>query len=241
VRRADTTSGSECNPAVHLVEVDPDVRTDLGRLLRSAGYEVRQFGDAQEFEASGMAVSPGCLVLEVRLPGGISGLDLQAQLLTSGVRMPVILMTGHGDIQMSVRAMKAGAVDFLVKPFREQDLLDAVASAMAIDFADRARRSQMRDLRERFHTLTPREREVMMMVAQGRMNKQIALHLSIAEITVKIHRGNAMRKMRARTAADLVRMAETITTQADAFLARLVPWKRDGNVPSQRASLVGDR
>jgi FixJ family two-component response regulator len=220
VRRADTTSDSECNPAVHLVEVDPDVRTALGRLLRSAGYEVRQFGNAQEFERSGMAVSPGCLVLEVRLPGGISGLDLQAQLLASGVRMPVILMTANGDIQMSVRAMKAGAVDFLVKPFREQDLLDAVASAMAIDFADRARRSQMHDLRERFDRLSEREREVMMMVAQGKLNKQIAPHLSIAEITVKIHRGNAMRKMGARTAADLVRMAETITAQFDIFQPR---------------------
>lgn len=217
MRRSDITSDIKCNPAVHVVEDDPSFRTALHGLLCSAGYEVRQFGSAQEFKASGQAESPGCLLLDVGLPGGISGLDLQAQLLSSGIRMPLILMTGHGDIPMSVRAMKAGAVDFLVKPFREQDMLDAVASAMAIDVADRARRSQMHVLRERLDTLSERERQVMMLVAQGKMNKQIATVLSLAEITVKIHRGNAMRKMGARTAADLVRMAEIIAAQSDVF------------------------
>jgi len=210
VRSTDTLSGSEASPAVHIVDDDVGFRTALDGLLRSAGYEVRQFASAHDFAASGRAASSGCLVLDVRLPGGMSGLDLQAQLLASGAHMPVIFMTGHGNVPMSVRAMKAGAVDFFSKPFREQDLLDAVASAMTRDAEARARRLQIDSLCERVSKLSHRERQVMMLVAKGKMNKQIAIDLSIAEITVKIHRGNAMRKMRARTVADLVRMTEAL-------------------------------
>jgi len=215
VQVVDIPTGAPCSPAVHIVEDDAGFRAALDRLLSSEGYEVRQFGSVQEFSASGRAGSPGCLVLDVRLPGGVSGLDLQARLLASGNSMPVIFMTGHGDIPMSVRAMKAGAVDFFSKPVREQDMLDAVASAMAQDAAARARRVQVDRLCERLGTLSARERDVMRRVANGKMNKQIATELSLAEITVKIHRGNAMRKMGARTVIDLVRMAEILGSRIE--------------------------
>ncbi len=195
--------------AVHVVDDDEGLRTALDALFRSVGYQTRTFGSAADFMASGFAETAGCLVLDVRLPG-VSGLDFQAQLADAGVTMPVILMTGHGDIPMTVRGMKAGAIDFLPKPFREQDMLDAVATALARDAEARAEREQSDILRARLATLSSREREVMALVATGKMNKQIAYDLSLSEITVKIHRGNAMRKMEARTLADFVKMAESL-------------------------------
>ncbi len=200
-------------PAVHVVDDDAGLRTALDSLFRSMGYATRLYGSAAEFMASGAAGRAGCLVLDIRLPG-TSGLDFQQQLADAGVTMPVILMTGHGDIPMTVRGMKAGAVDFLPKPFREQDMLDAVAAALARDEATRAERSQSDDLRHRFDRLSARERDVMGRVATGKMNKQIAFDLGLSEITVKIHRGNAMRKMGAKTLADFVRMAETLKLPA---------------------------
>jgi FixJ family two-component response regulator len=200
-------------PAVHVVDDDAGLRTALDSLFRSMGYPTRLYGSAAEFMASGAAGAAGCLVLDIRLPG-TSGLDFQQQLADAGVTMPVILMTGHGDIPMTVRGMKAGAVDFLPKPFREQDMLDAVAAALARDAAARAERSQSDDLRQRFDSLSARERDVMGRVATGKMNKQIAFDLGLSEITVKIHRGNAMRKMGAKTLADFVRMAETLKLPA---------------------------
>ncbi len=196
-------------PVVHVVDDDEGLRVALDSLFRSVGYQTRTFGSAAEFMASGRAGTAGCLVLDVRLPG-VSGLDFQAQLGDAGVTMPVILMTGHGDIPMTVRGMKAGAIDFLPKPFREQDMLDAVATALARDAQARAEREQSETLRTRLATLSSREREVMALVATGKMNKQIAYDLSLSEITVKIHRGNAMRKMEARTLADFVKMAESL-------------------------------
>lgn len=200
-------------PAVHVVDDDAGLRTALDSLFRSMGYPTRLYGSAAEFMASGAAGAAGCLVLDIRLPG-TSGLDFQQQLADAGVTMPVILMTGHGDIPMTVRGMKAGAVDFLPKPFREQDMLDAVAAALARDAETRAERSQSDNLRHRFETLSARERDVMGRVATGKMNKQIAFDLGLSEITVKIHRGNAMRKMGAKTIADFVRMAETLKLPA---------------------------
>lgn len=194
---------------VHIVDDDQALREALDSLFRSMGMETRLHGSAQAFLDSGEAGSAGCLVLDVRLPG-VSGLDFQAQLNAAGVAMPVVLMTGHGDIPMSVRGMKAGAVDFLAKPFRDQDMLDAVAQALERDRQNRAERSGLDELRARLAQLSPREREVMGLVASGLMNKQVAFQLGLSEITVKIHRGAAMRKMEARSLADLVRMAEAL-------------------------------
>lgn len=194
---------------IHVVDDDPSIRIALDGLFRSVGYTVRTFASAADFMASGCAQAAGCVILDVRLPG-VSGLDFQVQLADAGVQMPVILMTGHGDIPMSVRGMKAGAVDFLPKPFREQDMLDAVTTALARDARQRAERQGSQELRERYAQLSPREREVMGFVAQGRMNKQIAWDLELSEITVKIHRGNAMRKMGARNLADFVKIAEAV-------------------------------
>lgn len=195
--------------AIHVVDDDAGLRAALDSLFRSMGYTTYTYDSPSEFMAAGRASGAGCLVLDVRLPG-VSGLDFQQQLSDAGVTMPVILMTGHGDIPMSVRGMKAGAIDFLAKPFREQDMLDAVSTALERDAEVRAERSQSDELRNNLATLSSREREVMALVATGKMNKQIAFDLGLSEITVKIHRGNAMRKMGARTLADLVKMAETL-------------------------------
>lgn len=197
------------SPVVHIVDDDASLREALDSLFRSVGLETQQFASAQDFLQSGRASAEGCLVLDIRLPG-INGLDFQAQLTASGVTMPVVLMTGHGDIPMSVRGMKAGAVDFLTKPFRDQDMLDAVAAAIARDAAARAEQGGADAVRGKYDTLSEREKQVMALVASGLMNKQVAFELGLSEITVKIHRGNAMRKMEAGSLADLVRMAEAL-------------------------------
>lgn len=203
------------NPTVHIVDDDAAIREALDSLFRSVGLETRLFGSAQDFLTSGQAAAAGCLVLDVRLPG-ISGLDFQAQMSAAEIRMPVVLMTGHGDIPMTVRGMKAGAVDFLAKPFRDQDMLDAVAAAIARDKESRAQQSGVDEIKRRYETLTARERQVMALVAGGLMNKQIAFQLDLSEITVKIHRGSAMRKMEARSVVEFVRMAETLRLKPDA-------------------------
>jgi FixJ family two-component response regulator len=198
---------------VHIIDDDQSLRDALDSLIRSVGYETRTYGAVRDFIDAKKSDQPGCLVLDVRLPGQ-SGLDFQAQLADLGIHLPVILMTGHGDIPMSVRAMKAGAVDFLAKPFRDQDMLDAIATAIGRDQQRRAAEGDINLMKDRYATLSPREQQVMMLVTAGKMNKQVAGDLGLSEITVKIHRGAAMRKMGARTLADLVRMAETLKPKA---------------------------
>src|SRR5450830_1333542 len=196
-------------PMIYIVDDDEALRSALGSLLRSVGMQVQAFASAAAFLQRATIDAPSCLLLDVRLQG-ISGLDFQAELLKSGSTMPVILMTGHGDIPMSVRAMKAGAVDFLTKPFREQDLLDAVGVALEKDRKSRESRQANSGLAARYASLTPRESEVMKLAASGLLNKQIAGQLGTSEITVKIHRGNAMKKMQAKSFADLVRMVQAL-------------------------------
>jgi FixJ family two-component response regulator len=197
-------------PAViHIIDDDESMRAVLDSLLRSVNFQTRAHASVDAFLAAKRPDAPGCLILDVRLPG-MSGLDFQGQLDRFGVHLPVILMTGHGDVPMSVRGMKAGAVDFLIKPFRDQDMLDAVSTAVERDRARRLVDAESASLRTRFDTLSPREQQVMQLVTAGRMNKQVAGELGLSEITVKIHRGAAMRKMGARTLADLVRMAEAL-------------------------------
>jgi FixJ family two-component response regulator len=194
---------------VHVIDDDESMREALDGLLRSIGLTVRAYASVDSFLAAPLPDVPGCLVLDVRLPG-ISGLDFQGRLAALGIHLPVVLMTGHADVPMSVRGMKAGAVDFLTKPFREQDMLDAIGEAIARDRARRAEEAVSDGLRERFATLSQRERQVMILVTAGKMNKQVAGELGLSEITVKIYRGGAMRKMGARTLADFVRMAEML-------------------------------
>jgi len=198
---------------VHIVDDDKGVRESLGDLLRSMDYEVALYGSAPEFLKAELLDVPACLVLDVRLPG-TNGLDLQEYLARINIRLPVILMTGHGDIPMSVRGMKAGAVDFLTKPIRHQDLIDAVATAIQIDQDRRQESAQTAPWRERYALLTPRERQVMALVASGLMNKQVANELSISEVTVKMHRGSVMRKLGAKSVAMLARIAEALDIQA---------------------------
>jgi FixJ family two-component response regulator len=196
-------------PVVFVLDDDPVLRAALTDLLSSVQLQVRAFSTAQELLQSEFPASPSCLVLDVRLPGR-SGLDLQAELAKINNAIPIIFITGHGNVPMSVRAMKAGAVDFLVKPFREEELLDAVAGALERDRKRRADAKAMLELQDMFNSLTLREREVMGFVTGGLLNKQIAHQLGLREITVKIHRGNVMRKMQARSLADLVRMGELL-------------------------------
>ncbi|MGO4407776.1 response regulator transcription factor [Bosea sp. RAF48] len=196
-------------PFVAVVDDDPGVRDALDSLFRSVGLATLLFGSPAELLANALPSVPGCLLLDVRLPG-LNGLDFQEQLVRDGFNVPIVFMTGHGDIPMSVRAMKAGAVDFLAKPFREQDMLDAVTLAIARDRSRRHELEAKHDLRIEYETLTPREREVMAHVVAGLMNKQVANAIGISEITVKIHRGNVMRKMQVRSLADLVRKAEAL-------------------------------
>jgi FixJ family two-component response regulator len=196
-------------PIVFVIDDDASVREALRNLFRSVGLRVEVFGSAPEFLQSKLPDVASCLILDIRLPR-LSGLDFQADLVKAGIHIPIIFMTGHGDIPMTVRAMKAGAVDFLTKPFRDQDMLDAVTAAIERDRNNRNETRILSDLHNLFTTLTPREREVMTLVTAGLMNKQIAAEIGIAEITVKIHRGHIMRKMGAKSLADLVRMAETL-------------------------------
>ena len=194
---------------VYVVDDDPSIREMLSGLFRSIGLQVGLFGSASELLQSKLPDVPSCLVLDIRLPG-LGGLDLQAELAKANIHTPIIFMTGHGDIPMSVRAMKAGAVDFLTKPFRNQDLLDAVLRALERDQKRRQYEKGVSDLRIRFQSLTAREQQVMTLVTAGLMNKQAAAEVGLSEVTVKIHRGNVMRKMGARSLPDLVRMAEAL-------------------------------
>ena len=197
---------------VHIVDDDQAVRESLRDLLRSMDYRVALYASAAEFLNVDLPDAPACLVLDVRLPG-TGGLELQEYLTHVNIRLPVILMTGFGDIPMSVKGMKAGAVDFLTKPIRDQDLLDAVAAAIRMDQRGRQEVTQIAQLRERYALLTPRERQVIALVASGLMNKQVANELSISEVTVKMHRGSAMRKLGAKSVARLARMAELLDIQ----------------------------
>jgi FixJ family two-component response regulator len=194
---------------VHIIDDDVAVRKGLASLVRSVGNDARLYGSTSEFLDNELPAIPSCIILDVRLPG-INGLDFQASLHRRGIFLPVILMTGYGDIQMSVRGMKAGAVDFLTKPVRHQDVLDAVATALARDRERRMEEARISAVRQRHATLTPREVEVFALVTAGKMNKQMAGELKLSEITVKIHRGSVMKKMGARTLADLVKMGEVL-------------------------------
>ena len=188
------------------------LRSSLADLFASVGLRAETFGSPTELLRAKLPDSPSCLVLDVRLPG-LSGLDFQAELVKANVQLPIIFITGHGDIPMSVRAMKAGAFEFLTKPFRDQELLDAVQRGLDLDRVRRERQRSIDELRARFEQLTPREQEVITRVSAGLMNKQIAGELGVAEITVKVHRGNAMRKLGARTLADILRIAQALGLQ----------------------------
>jgi FixJ family two-component response regulator len=196
-------------PLIHVVDDDASMRTALEGLFESVGLQTQTYATAEDFLKGRLLERPGCIVLDVRLPD-MNGLEFQGRLAQTGVSMPVVMMTGHGDIPMSVHAMKHGAVDFLSKPFRDQDMLDAVMTAIERDRQRRIIENDISQLKQRFETLSPREQEVMFHVATGKMNKQVAGDLGISEITVKIHRGAAMHKMGARTYADLVRMADAL-------------------------------
>ena len=191
---------------VFVVEDDASMRTAIKNLLRSVGLEPQLFATAQEFLDAKRPDVPSCLILDVRLPG-LSGLDLQRELSAANVHIPIIFITAHGDIPMSVRAMKAGAVEFLTKPFRDQDLLDAIQASLAQDRVRRQKDSEIAELQKRFQSLTSRERELLPLVVSGRSNKEIAAEIGTSEITVKVHRGHLMRKMEAASFADLLRMA----------------------------------
>lgn len=210
--RGDNAVHASEDALVVVVDDDDGLRAALSSLFRSLDMRVELFSSAAELLRFGFPPIPTCLVLDVRLRG-INGLDLQTQLTREGIDVPIVFMTGHGDIPMTVQAMKAGAADFLAKPFREQDLLDAVSAALRTDRERRDTALRDAELRQRYEALTPREREVMGMAASGLMNKQIAGEIGLSQVTVKIHRGQAMRKMRARTFADLVRMAQALGVQ----------------------------
>jgi FixJ family two-component response regulator len=200
---------SEPEPLVIVIDDDAPTRETLSSLIRSVGLRVELFGSAQEFLKSDRRDAPGCLVLDIRLRG-IGGLDLQGRLAAANIRIPIVFITGHGDIQMSVRAMKAGAIEFLTKPFRDQDLLDAIYVGLEKDRERRQREAEVAILRERFESLTPGERKVLHLVVSGRLNKQIAAEIGTSEATVKVHRSQLTKKMGAASTADLVRMSETM-------------------------------
>lgn len=196
-------------PTVFVVDDDESMRESLDSLLRSVGLKTKVFASATEFLQSAHSGGPACLILDVRLHG-LSGLDLQIELKRLGIEISIIFLTAHGDIPMSVRAIKAGAIEFLTKPFREQELLDAVGQAIERDRKRRRLESEIAELRSRYKKLTPREREVMQLVVAGMLNKQIALRLGVSEVTVKIHRSQAMHKMQSESVVDLVRMSEKL-------------------------------
>ena len=200
---------SEAESTIFVIDDDLSVRQSLESLIKSVGWRVRTYGSAQEFLGSGHLEAPGCIVLDVRLPG-LSGLDLQQALLRAKSHLPVIFITGHGDIPMSVQAMKAGAVEFLPKPFREQDLLDALKLALDRDRITRQQRAELAALRTRYDSVTPREQQVMGLLVTGLLNKEIAATLGVSEVTIKVHRSQIMQKMQADSLANLVRMAERL-------------------------------
>jgi FixJ family two-component response regulator len=200
---------TQAQGVVFVIDDDEAVRDALKRLLGSVGLQAETYASASEFLHSKRPDTSSCLVLDVRLPG-LSGLDFQSELAKAQMHLPIIFLTGHGDVPMSVKAMKAGAVEFLIKPFREQDLLDAVQIALERDRARRESEKTTSSVRARFDSLTPREQEVIAFVASGLMNKQIAAEIGVSEVTVKVHRGNVMRKMGAKSLADLIRMADVL-------------------------------
>jgi len=199
----------DANPTVFVVDDDPEFRDSVGRLLRSVGLATQQFSCVSDFLKAEPSAGPSCLVLDVRMPGR-SGLELQRDLAAANRQVPIIFITAHADVPMTVQAMKGGAIEFLTKPFRDQDLLDAVEAGLARDRARRETDSALTVLMERFETLSPREREIMIQVTAGRLNKQIAGDIGIAESTVKVHRTNLMRKMQARSLPQLSRMADLL-------------------------------
>jgi len=201
-------------PVVFVVDDDPSVRSSLKFLISSEGLQVESFDSADSFLRRKPPDAPTCLVLDVRLRG-LSGLDFQRELAAKNIRIPIVFITGHGDIPMTVRAMKAGAIEFLTKPFRDQDLLDAVRIALERDRARREQEKEVADLQQRFNSLTPREQEVITMVVSGMLNKQIADQLGVAENTVKVHRSRAMEKMHAQSFAELVRMIEKLKSPSE--------------------------
>jgi FixJ family two-component response regulator len=205
---------SEADSTVLVIDDDPDLRASVGRLLRSNGMDVQLFATISDFLKSNPPDGPACLVLDVRLPGQ-SGLDLQRELARAKRKLPIIFITGHGDIPMSVQAMKGGAIEFLTKPFRDQDLLDAIQLGLSRDRAWRENEKALADLRERFASLSPREREIVIQVARGRLSKQIAHEIGIAEATVKVHRSRAMQKMKASSLPELGRMADKLQLVSD--------------------------
>jgi FixJ family two-component response regulator len=207
--RSRTITVPNSTPCVVVIDDDSEFRDSLGRLLRSAGLQPRLFASIADFLESEPPDSPTCLVLDVRLPGR-SGLDFQRDLAAASVRLPIVFITGHGDIPMSVKAMKAGAIEFLTKPFRDQDLLDAVNDGLARDRARREDEDALSELKVRFEELTPRERAILIQVVEGRLNKQIAGEMGITETTVKVHRSNMMRKIKATSVAELCRMVDKL-------------------------------
>jgi FixJ family two-component response regulator len=211
--RTNHRNSTSDDEVVCVVDDDTSVRDALGSLFRSVGLHVELFSSAQELKGGKLPAVPSCLVLDIRMPG-LSGLDLQADLGQAGIHIPIIFVTGHGDIPMSVKAMKAGAIDFLTKPFRDQDMLDAVKAALERDRSRRRDQDAMAAKRSLFALLTARERQVMALVTAGLMNKQIAGEIGLSEITVKIHRGSVMKKMKATSLADLVRTAESLGVRA---------------------------
>ena len=205
---------SAANATVLVIDDDPELRASVGRLLRSLGIDVQLFASIADFLKTNPPDCPACLVLDVRLPGQ-SGLDLQRELVAANREIPIVFITGHGDIPMSVRAMKAGAIEFLTKPFRDQDLLDAIQLGFTRDGARRENEKALADLRQRYASLSPREREIVIQVARGRLSKQIAFDIGIAEATVKVHRSRAMQKMKAGSLPELGRMADRLKLVPD--------------------------